>query len=95
MLYDAVYSVFFQVEVSNTEELTLSNVCVNVGNNKRNNFTVMDKDGCPPIKVPVSCSIKLIKNMPLCVWVCMKQTTYSNLPAVFKNNMNMENKIVV
>ena len=34
--------------------MPLSVLCVNVGNNKRNNFTVMDKDGRAPIKTEVS-----------------------------------------
>ena len=32
----------------------LCDVLVHVGNNKRNNFNVMDKDGVAPVKVEVS-----------------------------------------
>ena len=42
------------MDVSEHMDLPLSSFCVNVGNKKRNNFNVMDKDGCSPIKVQVS-----------------------------------------
>jgi len=38
---------------SNSEYLSLGDVCTNIGNNKRNNFNILDKDDVQPVKIQV------------------------------------------
>ena len=42
-----------QIDLTNTLNLALGEVCVNVGNNKRNMFNVMEKDGMQPVRSQV------------------------------------------